>query len=711
MTQRNRNLIIGLVAAVLLICCCCLVVFAGVVSYWIFAPATDRPALNERPAIVVTRVAIAPEGPTSQPQATAVAPAAATPGSGTRPAPQATATVSAGQPAVTAGPVRPLATVDPSTEALLAAVKMPARDQRDLAMRLKPGVGDIPLVVNATPPSYKVGDKAKFWISNQDSLEHKQASAELRHITPHLYLWVEEGVKLTQSDLERSAKRFEEKTYPTNREFFGSEWTPGVDNDAHLSILHARGLGEQVAGYYSSADEYSKLVNQYSNEREMFYISAESDNAKPNSDFYDGSLAHEFQHMIHWANDRNEDTWVNEGMSELASELNGFDPGGAEYAYAQKPDTQLTTWAGEMADNGEHYGASYLFMAYFLDRFGENLTKAVVASSENGISGFNDALAKAGRTERFDDIYADWLIANYLDAPKATSDGRFGYEKIDPPQPAVAETIRRFPANGAAQVGQYAADFIALKGRGAVTVSFEGQTQVGLMEAQVRGKSSWWSNRGDDADATLTRSFDLRTVKSATLTFSAWYDIEDGWDYAYLTASTDGGVKWQILKGKQTTDKNPVGNAFGAGWTGISGGGKAAQWVQEQVDLTGFAGKQILLRFEYVTDDAFNAPGFLLDDIAIPELGYRDDAENGQGGWDAAGWVLTDNKLAQRWLVQLVQIGQDQITVERMTVDPDGRGQLTVDDLGKLDEAVLIISGLAPVTTERATYSYSIATR
>ena len=84
--------------------------------------------------------------------------------------------------------------------------------------------------------------------------------------------------------------------------------------------------------------------------------------------------------------------------------------------------------------NSEHYGASYLFMNYFLDRFGEDLTKAVVASPKNGIAGFNDALAKAGRTERFDDIFADWVIANYLDAPEADSEGRYGYPNIDLPE-------------------------------------------------------------------------------------------------------------------------------------------------------------------------------------------------------------------------------------------------------------------------------------
>ncbi len=313
---------------------------------------------------------------------------------------------------MTAAPQTPSAAAT-ETEALLAAAEMPARDLRALALRFKPGLTDVPLVVNAQPPSYKVGDKAEFWVHNSDTDEHRKITAELRYITPHVYMWVEQNVRVNQTALERSAKRFEENTYPTNRAFFGSEWSPGVDSDIHLSILHARGLGGSVAGYYSSADEFSRLVNQYSNEKEMFYVAAESDNAAPNTGYYDGTLAHEFQHMIHWANDRNEDTWVNEGMAELAIQLNGFDIGGADIAYSEKPDTQLTTWADPDAGNDEHYGGSYLFMAYFLGRFGENLTKAVVASPENGAAGFNDALAKAGRPERFDDIFADWVIANY----------------------------------------------------------------------------------------------------------------------------------------------------------------------------------------------------------------------------------------------------------------------------------------------------------
>jgi immune inhibitor A len=675
MQAHNRNILIVLIAAALLLCCC--ITAAGLVFpiYSLF----NRPNLG--PQTAVEEVAPVDSGAVT-------------------PAPLPTRATSS------SGPARD----DAEAEFAQVEVDMPPRDLRELALRLKPGTGDIPEIVNAVPPSYKVGDTAEFWVSNNDTMEHRKITARLAYITDHVYVWVEDGVNLNLSDLKKSADRFESDTYPTNREFFGSEWTPGVDNDVHLNVLHALGLGENIAGYYSSADEFSRVVNPYSNEREMFYVSAADDSAKPNSSYYDGTLAHEFQHMIHWNNDRNEDSWVNEGMSELAGHLNGFDAGGHDIAYGEEPDTQLTTWADPSEGNTAHYGASYLFTSYFLDRFGEELTKAVVASPENGIAGFNDALQKAGQPERFDDVFADWLVANVVDNPDLEN-GRYGYETIDPYPPVSVETYRRFPVSATSQVGQYAADYITLKGRGQVTVDFEGQQQVKLVDAQPKGVYSWWSNRGDDADATLTREFDLRNATSPKLTFSTWYDIEDGWDYLYAQASADGGKTWKILPGKYTTANNPAGNAFGVGWTGMSGGGESPVWVEEEVDLTSFAGKEILLRFEYVTDDAVNRPGVLLDNIAIQELGYLDDGEKGIAGWDAAGWVLTDNTLPQRWLVQLLEIGKTGVTVQQMDVGEDGRGQLTSHNLQDSQDVLLVISGLTPVTTEQASYSYTISPR
>src|SRR3954470_21654718 len=46
-----------------------------------------------------------------------------------------------------------------STEQQMARVIAPVRDLRELAMRLVPNVGEIPLVVNKTTPDYQVGDQ------------------------------------------------------------------------------------------------------------------------------------------------------------------------------------------------------------------------------------------------------------------------------------------------------------------------------------------------------------------------------------------------------------------------------------------------------------------------------------------------------------------------------------------------------------------------
>ena len=614
----------------------------------------------------------------------------------------------------------PVPSTEPSTEELLAKVVLPERDLLALTTRLRKLAEPIPVVVNATPPRYEVGDRAQFWINEQATNTYFRSWATLRYITPHVHVWVEDGYDVDQDDLIRSAERFEKETYPTNRHFFGSEWTPGVDNDPHISIFNGNVPG--VGGYYSSADEYSHLVNPYSNEREMFYINL--DNARPGNDYYDGILAHEFQHMIHWHTDRNEDTWVNEGCSELAAYLNGYDVGAADRIFSRTPDTQLTAWADDPDAAGPHYGGSYLFMVYFLERFGDEVLRQVVASRANGIAGFDEVLADRGLGVTFEDIFADWLIANYLDDP-GLGDGRYGYRSLDVERPAVAATHNQYPAESAATVHQYGADYIELQAGETSevletsevwTVHFAGSTVARLVDNEAHsGSYQWWSNRGDESDTTLTRAFDLTGLEQATLRAWLWYDIEKDYDYAYIEVSTDGGQTWDTLPGKYTTDYNPAGNNFGHAYTGKSGVEAGAaeasdakpEWVLEEIDLTPYAGQQIMLRFEYITDDAYNSPGFCVDDISIPELGYHHDAED-DDGWVALGFIRTDNTLPQRYLVQLIELGA--VTrLRRMVLDETQRGQLVIEGFGgEVERAVLVVSALAPRTTELASYQYSV---
>jgi immune inhibitor A len=613
---------------------------------------------------------------------------------------------------------------DRASAAALASEDVPMRDLRSLAIRLRGVRPDVPAVISEVSPDYELGTVRTFKAHDDDNQETFIVEAELRYKTEHLYMWVERGVDIEQARLEVAAEIFESQIYPINRAFFGSEWTPGVDGDPHLSVLHVRRLGSGIAGYYSSADQYPAEVRPDSNQMEMFYINA--DNANVGSAFYMGTLAHEFQHMIHWYNDRNEETWLNEGMSELASLLNGFDPGGSDYSWAVRPDTQLNTWSDDDARSA-HYGGSFLFATYLLDRFGEALTQAVVVHPGNGIASIDAVLAENGTDLTFTDVFADWLVAAYLDDPEL-ADGQFGYDLIGTIQPELDAEHIRYPAQRESEVSQYGVDYVYLRGGTDLTLDFYGATRARLLDTQPHsGDFFWYANRGDDSDTRLTRAFDLSGLNQATLRFWTWYDIEADWDYGYVQVSDDGGATWHILRGPSTTDTNPNDNSYGWGYTGRSGDVREPQalssaeptsassaepskdapiWIEEQVDLSDFAGQEILVRFEYITDDALNYPGWVLDDIAIPELNYRDDVEGGDGGWQAEGFVRTNNFVPQGYLLQLITVNAE-ATVQRLPLrdDQSARWRLALADA---DHAVLLVSGLAPLTTETATYFYRL---
>ncbi len=611
------------------------------------------------------------------------------------------------------GTPTPVATVPAGmdTESQLRAVVIPTADARDLATRFKPELGEVPLVVNATPPSYEVGEVRSFWTSNTDTDKNTKIDAELVLKTDHLYMWVEKGKDVNLSALRKSAELFDSQIYPTDRKFFGSEWTPGVDNDPRLHILHATDLGNSVAGYYSSADEVSSKINPYSNEKEMFYVNL--DNNEPGTEFYNATLAHEFQHMIHWNEDKNESTWLNEGSSELATQLNDLarseDSIKPDEVFASNPDIQLNTWPDQdREDSYAHYGNSYLFLNYFLSRFGDKATQALVADPANGMESVDNVLKEIGAGITADQLFGDWVVANWLDDPSLDK-GQWGYPDYDPKPMKPAKTFRKLPAEGNGDVHQYAADYIRLPGSQTATIDFQGVTTNKLAPTDAySGQWAWWSNVNDESDTRLTLPVDLKGVDKATLRYRLWYDIEKFWDYAYVSASTDGGKTWTPLETANTTNENPQGNAYGPGYTGTSGGA-TPEWIEEEVDLTPYAGKDIQIRFEYVTDAAVTLPGMFIDDVEIPEIGYKNDFENGPGNWQLEGWLLTNNQLVQNWRVQAITTTADgKVQVTQVPVGPDGRGELKLQGLDKKKDIILAISALAPATTETATYQYSV---
>jgi bacillopeptidase F (M6 metalloprotease family) len=253
-------------------------------------------------------------------------------------------------------------------------------------------------------------------------------------------------------------------------------------------------------------------------------------------------------------------------------------------------------------------------------------------------------------------------------------------------------------------VKQFGTEYIRLTCSDDVVLKFQGATEVQLLPTQIEnGNYAVWSNRGDQSNMRMTRIFDLGNAQAPVLlTYKTWFEIEADYDYLYVEVSEDG-ENWTILETPSGTSADPAGNNYGWGYSGLSGG-----WIDEEVDLSEYAGEEIWLRFEYVTDGAVNGNGWLVDDITIPAIAYREDFENGVGGWELEGFVRSDNQLSQTFQVSLIRLG-DEISVHRIELDQANRALIPhVLNNQSNDDVILVVSGTNRYTRQPARYSFQM---
>ena len=699
----NRTLVILLVVlGIIVIACVCLsVIIIGGASFFMISDSgmgAINPENNTAPTPIVIRPTVLPSETatdTGNQQNSTEAP---------RPLSTATQTQSAGDPLHGNSPEDTLLTLENTI--------IPINDLLDIAARLEGKVGVQPTLPAPSVPR-AVGDTLKFWVSDTDTDENFQIDATLHYITSNAYFWIEDGISFNQSDLQTLAETFENEIVPTNRAFFGEEWNPGVDSDPHMYILYASGVGRSVAGYYSSGDQYPPEVYEYSNAHETFVFSA--DNVSLREDYTLSVLAHEYQHMIHWYRDRNETTWLNEGFAELAAFINGYDPGGFDYLYIIDPDIQVNTWPTDPNLTSANYGSGFLLVNYFLERFGETATQSLVGHDENGMKSIDAVLEEisardttTGEQILANDFFIDWAITNYLNDPDA-GDGRYSYPSYpNAPTAYPTEEFSDCPVSDQTRtVNQYGVDYIEFNCSGNYNLHFEGSVIVPLLEVNpTSGQYAFWSNIGDESDATLTHEFDFSDVDdSVTLSYWTWYDLEDEYDYVYLVASTDG-ITWDILQAPSTTDRDITGNNYGWGYNGRSG--SDGTWIQETVDLSRYAGQIVQLRFEYITDLAVHGDGFLVDDIEIPEIGYFTDFETDQGGWYAEGFARITNQLPQTYELAVIKFGR-QIEVEYVPLTEDMVADVELSFGNDYNSVVLVVTGTTRYTRQLAAYRFSVS--
>jgi immune inhibitor A len=211
-----------------------------------------------------------------------------------------------------------------------------------------------------------------------------------------------------------------------------------------------------------------------------------------------------------------------------------------------------------------------------------------------------------------------------------------------------------------------------------------------------------WSNRGDVADTTLTKDFDLTGFSGPlTLHFNTWYDLETDFDFTYLEAKVEGG-DWQVLQFNLCSNDMPADGTSGCLFTGQTSG-----WQVQTVDLSVFAGQKISLRFEMVSDGGVSNEGFAVDDLSIPEIGYAETFESGDGGWAANGFTRIRNVVPQSFLVSLITADASN-PIRKYQVNAGEELNLQIDPNCFASDPILVVSGNSRFTRQTAQYTITL---
>jgi hypothetical protein len=370
---------------------------------------------------------------------------------------------------------------------------------------------------------------------------------------------------------------------------------------------------------------------------------------------YEGTFAHEYQHLLQYYQDPSEVSWVNEGLSDFAQTLVGYVDasltvsqrgtdshiycyqgfGTVQTAYNPNPrdcggpENSLTLW-GDQGDGAEilaDYGESYSMMLFLYDRYGIGFMSRLHRDGEHqGLVGVQRALD--GSTDNTDvyDVVHDFQVSTLVDRYVDRSRGKVkGIAKSRVTSESLNSTVNLgnpaayaapgAPANGADYVGLRAGTGLYLKGKKLKKLAFSGAKALvpqplqwtSVTDAPGRKDNpTLWSGNSSNLDASAVVSVTVPT-DNPTLTFDEQHLAEATYDYAYTVVSTDGGATYTPLANASTVT-GPSGPALN---------GDSAGFTNQTFDLKAYAGKSILVGFRYVSDGGTNDGGWFVDNVKV----------------------------------------------------------------------------------------------
>jgi hypothetical protein len=220
--------------------------------------------------------------------------------------------------------------------------------------------------------------------------------------------WLRTEDLVSQDDLEYMLDQFDTVMYPTVADVFGEPLPRGDEGTKVWTLIfnirdeayYNPAATSYIAGYFSASESSENNKNIMHIDTYDWENRVGPDVGRPY--LYEGTFAHEFEHMVHSDIDPNEPSWTDEGLADLSGFLCGYghSSGHIAYYFVYHETTPLTFWGGGLPD----YGASYLFALYMLEHYGGvPFISALVQEQANGIEGLENTLAAFGYSETFDE--------------------------------------------------------------------------------------------------------------------------------------------------------------------------------------------------------------------------------------------------------------------------------------------------------------------
>ncbi len=404
-----------------------------------------------------------------------------------------------------------------------------------------------------------------------------------------------------------------------------------------------------VAGFFSTL---------YRNTYQTNVITVDNEILSYGGDEAEHVVAHELLHLIQ-ADHYPDETWMQEGIAELAAYLAGYastaDDGYYSYfmLFNSLAPVSLTGFNAGILN----YGFSSFFQRYLFEQYGGALdaatgrypnawTRSLLDDPRVGIASVEYLTGRS-----MDDLFRALLMAIYYDDTDASYKGLpLGFRTVDtnpldsvfygpvsvqlgldlvaqyPPPSSVVSVLRRLRGgdamSGASAYLPFSPNYRSYRyvqnasvNLGATLVA---NTFAGLLPYDGN-RYAWSSNVANLCTANrLTLNAPVRT----SLEFRAWWSIEEDWDFAFVEYSSDSGATWSALTGSITRlSTNPFRSAA---WncstlagqsstnkaiTGSSGGA----WVLGSFALP--SGSDGLVRFVYYSDAATNLGGIDIDSV------------------------------------------------------------------------------------------------